>query len=63
MEKNKLIEWVKKDDACDLLEDGRIISYHCIENGKEELEFIISRLKSLYESGGAVESINIVSKK
>lgn len=62
MEK-KLIEWIKKDDACDLLEDGRIISYHCVDNGKEELDLIISRLKSLYESGGAVESINIVAKK
>lgn len=59
----KLIEWIKKDDACDLLEDGRIISYHCVDNGKEELDLIISRLKSLYESGGAVESINIVAKK
>ena len=59
----KLIEWINKDDACDLLEDGRIISYHCVDNGKEELDLIISRLKSLYESGGAVESINIVAKK
>ena len=62
MEK-KLIEWINKDDACDLLEDGRVISYHCVDNGKKELDLIISRLKSLYESGGAVESINIVAKK
>ena len=37
----KLIDWINKDDACHLLEDGRIISYHCVSNGKEELDLII----------------------
>ena len=61
MLKDKLKDWVDKDDACHILENGEIVSYHCIDSGKDELEFIISRLKDLYELGGAVESIKIVS--
>ena len=57
--KKELKEWVAQDDACDILEDGTIISYHCTDSGKDELELIISRLQSLYSSGGAVEYIKI----
>ena len=55
----ELKKWADQDDACDILEDGTIISYHCTDNGKDELELIISRLQSLYSSGGAVEYIKI----
>jgi hypothetical protein len=51
--------WVRIDDACEIQEDGTIESYHCIDNGQDELEFIIQRLRSLYASGGAVSKIVI----
>jgi len=54
-----LKEWVRIDDACEILEDGTIESFHCIDNGQDELEFIIERLRSLYASGGAVSKIVI----
>ncbi len=54
-----LKEWVRIDDACEIQEDGTIESFHCIDNGQDELEFIIQRLRSLYASGGAVSKIVI----
>jgi|TARA_R110002167_G_scaffold100288_1_gene261961 hypothetical protein len=54
-----LKEWVRIDDACEIQEDGTIESFHCIDNGQDELEFIIERLRSLYASGGAVSKIVI----
>ena len=56
-----LKEWVRTDDACEIQEDGTIESFHCIDNGQDELEFIIERLRSLYASGGAVSMIVIES--
>jgi hypothetical protein len=56
---NLLKEWVRVDDACEIQEDGTIESFHCIDNGQDELEFIIERLRSLYASGGAVSKIVI----
>ena len=54
-----LKEWVRIDDACEGQEDGTIESFHCTDNGQEELEFIIERLRTLYASGGAVSKIVI----
>ena len=55
----KLIEWAESDSACEIKEHGRIISYHDTSGGKEELEFIIARLREAYAAGGAVSSITI----
>ena len=52
-------EWVRMDDACEKQSDGTIISYHCVDNGTDELEFIIERLRAVYNSGGAVQEIII----
>jgi hypothetical protein len=54
-----LKEWVRIDDACEIQEDGTIESFHCLDNGQDELEFIIERLRTLYASGGAVSKIVI----
>jgi|TARA_R110002074_G_scaffold352133_1_gene523351 hypothetical protein len=54
-----LKEWVRIDDACEVQEDGTIESFHCTDNGQEELEFIIERLRALYAAGGAVQKIVI----
>tara|TARA_R110002051_G_C8374212_1_gene444052 strand:+ start:51 stop:302 length:252 start_codon:yes stop_codon:yes gene_type:complete len=54
-----LKEWVRIDDACEVQEDGTIESFHCTNNGQEELEFIIERLRALYAAGGAVQKIVI----
>jgi hypothetical protein len=56
---NLLKEWVCVDDACEIQEDGTIESFHCLDNGQDELEFIIERLRTLYASGGAVSKIVI----
>jgi len=56
----KLIEWVRVDDACEI-QDDKIVSYHCTSNGTEELEYIISRLRKVYDAGGAVSKITIKS--
>ena len=45
-----LKEWVRIDDACEIQEDGTIESFHCLDSGQDELEFIIERLRSLYAS-------------
>lgn len=55
----KLIEWAESDSSCEIKEHGRIISYHDTSGGVEELEFIIARLREVYEVGGAVSSITI----
>jgi hypothetical protein len=54
-----LKEWVRIDDACEIQGDGTIESFHCLDSGQDELEFIIERLRTLYASGGAVSKIVI----
>jgi beta-galactosidase GanA len=56
----KLIEWVNADDASEI-QDDKIVSYHCISSGVEELEYIITRLREVYAVGGAVSKITIES--
>lgn len=55
----KLFKWVKLDDACHVNQDLSITSYHDPSH-KDEMEFIINRIKSLYEAGGAIESFTAV---
>jgi len=59
IKKKSLIEWANSDDACDIKKDGTIVSYHCTDNGIDELDYIIKRLRTLYASGGAVQKITI----
>ena len=59
---NKLFEWVQQDDACLVNQDLSITSYH--DTGyEEEMFYIISRITSLYEAGGAVESFTAIDCK
>jgi len=54
-----LIKWARGDDACEIQKDGKIVSYHCTDNGLDELEYIIDRLRTLYALGCTVQTLTI----
>ena len=58
-----LLEWTNFDDCCHVdKEKNCIVSYHDTNpfDKEEEKRFILQRIESLYDAGGAVETINIV---
>lgn len=57
-----LFKWVQQDDCCHVNQDLSVTSYHD-PNCKDEMEFIINRIKSLYAAGGAVETFTAVDVK
>tara|TARA_X000000950_G_scaffold288224_1_gene403971 strand:+ start:1111 stop:1527 length:417 start_codon:yes stop_codon:yes gene_type:complete len=52
--------WAMQDDTVENTGPGEYTMYCDISNGQEELEYIVDRLRELYQLDGAVESINIV---
>jgi len=60
--------WIDRDDCCHVEpEKGFIVSYHETRHNSQwhkndEVEFILNRIRSLYEAGGAIEEIRIVPK-
>ena len=59
----ELLEWANFDDCCHVdKEKSCIVSYHDTNpfDKEEEKRFILQRIESLYDAGGAVETINIV---
>ena len=59
---DKLFKWVQQDDSCHVNQDMSITSYHDTSNGEDEMTFIIERIKSLYASGGAVETFTAIDR-
>lgn len=59
----KLFKWVQHDDACHVNQDMSITSYHDVLRGEDEMTFIIDRIKSLYASGGAIETFTAIDCK
>lgn len=57
-----LFKWVQLDDCCHVNQDLSITSYHDPDH-EEEMEFVIDRIKSLYEAGGAIESFTAIERK
>ena len=50
---------LSKDDAVDKIRDGEYMMYCDANNGEQELEYIIGRLRTIYDMGGAVGEIAI----
>ena len=61
-----LEEWSLQDDAVDvsIFDDFKLYEMYCDENnGQEELEYIIERLREAYTLGGRVIKIELIESQ
>ena len=55
----KLFNWVSGDKNCLVQQDMTIVSHHDPFD-PDELEYIVDRIRSLYQAGGAIESFSAI---